>query len=73
MTAINDTTGDPIQSRTATKKFRDGWGLAFSKSRDELSERAANSDSTVTFTKGDFAGMTREEAKEEMKRVLFGG
>lgn len=73
MAAINDITKDKIESRTNTNKFRDGWDAIFSQSRDKLKERADNGDPLVKFSAGDFEGMTREEAKEEMKRELFGG
>ena len=72
MTTINDVTGDKIESRVTNDKFRDGWDIAFGKVREEIKERAVNSDPVVTFEKGQFAGMTREEAKEEVKRELFG-
>lgn len=70
MTTTNDITGDSIQSRTNTKKFRDGWDNIFNKDKAELTSRAESSDPAATFTAGDFEGMTREEAKEEMRNVL---
>lgn len=73
MTTTNDITNDPIQTRTNTKKFRDGWDAIFNQSSNELKERADDSNPVVTFTAGGFEGMAREEAKEEMKRELLGG
>lgn len=34
MSARNDTTGDPIQSKPSTKAYRDGYDRAFSKPMD---------------------------------------
>jgi hypothetical protein len=35
MASTNDVTGDKLQSKSTTKKYRDNWDLIFNKSKNE--------------------------------------
>jgi hypothetical protein len=35
MASTNDVTGDKLQSKSTTKKYRDNWDLIYNKSQDE--------------------------------------